>query len=54
MKIVCKHCEYEWDYNGRMTLYANCPNCRKAIRLNEEEQDKGSAPFNAKTGGEKK
>ncbi len=46
MRKECKKCGYVWDYNGRMTLYANCPNCRKPVRLIEEEQEKTSAPFN--------
>ncbi len=33
MEQKCEHCNYAWDYLGKMTLYANCPNCRKAVRL---------------------
>lgn len=52
-EMVCKYCGYPWKYKGKMTLYANCPNCRKGNLIKEEEQDQASAPFNAKTGEEK-
>lgn len=46
MKKECNHCGYVWDYTGKMTLYANCPDCRKAVRLIEEGEIKTSPPFN--------
>ncbi len=46
MKIKCKYCGYEWNYNGRMTLYATCPNCKRSIKLQGEEQKETSVPSN--------
>lgn len=46
MKIICKFCGYQWNYNGKMTLYATCPNCKKSIKIKEEEQKETSVPLN--------
>ena len=31
MKLKCPNCKYEWDYKGKMTKKANCPNCRRPV-----------------------
>ncbi len=46
MKLTCKFCRYGWNYNGRMTLYATCPNCRCSVKIKGEEQEKTSVPLN--------
>lgn len=32
-KIICKRCNYGWDYKGKRTLYATCPNCKTTVRI---------------------
>jgi len=35
MKLKCPKCGYEWDYKGRMTYYATCPNCKRPVRIKD-------------------
>ncbi len=42
MKIKCSKCEYKWEYTGKMTFYATCPNCKKSNKL--KEVDKNAKP----------
>jgi len=27
MRLGCRRCKYEWDYQGRNPYYATCPYC---------------------------
>jgi len=36
MRLKCEKCGYEWDYKGRMTHYATCPNCRRAVEIRKQ------------------
>jgi len=41
MKVKCDNCGYEWDYKGKMKLYATCSNCmRKTAVITIKEKDK--------------
>jgi hypothetical protein len=33
MKIKCKRCKYEWDYNGKSEWYCSCPRCKTQISI---------------------
>lgn len=33
-------CGYEWEYGGKRTVYATCPNCFKPVKIEEWRQDK--------------
>ena len=33
MEIICKRCSYKWDYKGKRTLYACCPNCKTTVKI---------------------
>ncbi len=41
MKLKCKKCKYEWDYNGKVkpnknyTPYASCPRCKTSVKVEE-------------------
>ena len=35
MKLKCKQCGYEWDYEGKMKYYATCPDCHLANAIRE-------------------
>lgn len=41
MKVKCQHkdCKYEWDYNGKKTLFVTCPNCQRKTRISEEAKE---------------
>ena len=32
MKITCKKCEYEWDYQGSHEYWVTCPRCLTKIK----------------------
>ncbi len=36
MQITCSHCKYTWDYKGKYTSLATCPNCQKKTKINPE------------------
>jgi len=39
--MICKHCNYEWNYGGELGN-ATCPSCLKKTKvevLNENKQD---------------
>ena len=33
MKLKCSNCSYEWDYKGKNTYYATCPDCLNKVKL---------------------
>lgn len=35
MKVYCSKCGNEWEYKGKSTYYACCPNCKKSIKIFE-------------------
>ena len=37
--LKCKHCNYQWDYEGTKEHYATCPNCRYKVRITTEKID---------------
>lgn len=42
-KVTCGRCGYNWEYTGRRTHWANCPNCKTSVRLTKfvaEEKNK--------------
>jgi acetyl-CoA carboxylase beta subunit len=38
--LKCKKCGKEWDYTGKMSVYATCPNCRSLVRIDANEENK--------------
>lgn len=42
-EIICKRCQYKWQYKGDRTLWASCPNCKTSVRIQlfvKEEKNK--------------
>ncbi len=39
-ELECPKCGYEWTYKGKMTEYCTCPNCRKGVKITENEVEK--------------
>ncbi len=37
MKMKCKKCGHEWDYNGRNKHTVTCPDCRKINKIDKIE-----------------
>lgn len=37
MKLKCKKCGYEWNYNGKRKHKVTCPDCRGAVEVRKEE-----------------
>ena len=43
MKLKCKRCVKEWDYDGKKKpndkypVYVACPTCRTSVKLEEAE-----------------
>jgi hypothetical protein len=41
-KLICKHCEWQWDYKGKKKLnvkysqYTSCPRCRSLVKIKED------------------
>ena len=33
VKLRCPYCGYVWDYRGRKTRYATCPNCLRKVDI---------------------
>jgi len=33
VKLRCPYCGYVWDYKGRKTRYATCPNCLRKVDI---------------------
>lgn len=36
MKLKCKRCGYEWDYQGTSDWYTSCPRCKTNVKTNGE------------------
>jgi len=33
IKMKCKKCNHEWEYNGKSELYVTCPHCYRKIKV---------------------
>lgn len=33
MKLKCNNCKREWEYKGKATYYASCPNCLYKVKI---------------------
>jgi hypothetical protein len=33
VKLRCPYCGYVWDYKGKKTRYATCPNCLRKVDI---------------------
>jgi len=33
VKLRCPYCGYIWDYKGKKTRYATCPNCLRKVDI---------------------
>jgi len=43
IKLRCKRCEKEWDYNGEITpkeypQYTSCPRCKTSIKIQVKQK----------------
>lgn len=38
IRLKCEKCGYEWEYRGKMTFYATCPNCKTSVRIRGEKE----------------
>jgi len=38
MKLKCKKCGNEWDYNGKNPYYATCSRCLNKVKVEECSQ----------------
>jgi NADH-quinone oxidoreductase subunit E len=39
--LICKHCDYNWDYQGENEhlIYATCPRCRYKVKIPKEKAE---------------
>lgn len=37
--LLCKHCNYRWDYDGKNEHYATCPKCRYKVKIPKDKVD---------------
>jgi len=44
MKIKCNKCGYEWNYKGRRTRYATCPNCKASVKIPQQASGGDECP----------
>lgn len=35
MKLRCDRCGKRWDYNGKNSHYASCPDCKHSVKIKE-------------------
>jgi hypothetical protein len=41
-KLICKHCEWQWDYRGKKisndkySQYTSCPRCHSLVKIKTE------------------
>jgi len=33
IKLKCSQCGWEWVYRGKRTVFTNCPNCYRKVRI---------------------
>ncbi|ESQ26291.1 MAG: hypothetical protein OSP8Acid_05720 [uncultured Acidilobus sp. OSP8] len=33
VKLRCPYCGYVWEYKGKKTRYATCPNCLRKVDI---------------------
>ncbi len=38
MKVRCECCGHEWDYQGKIGSYVNCPGCDEEVKITEEDK----------------
>jgi DNA-directed RNA polymerase subunit RPC12/RpoP len=36
IKLKCKKCGNEWEYNGQKEYWATCPNCLNKVKIKKE------------------
>jgi len=39
MKLKCRHCLYEWEYEGKHEYWATCPRCLYKVNLTKKDND---------------
>ena len=39
VKLKCKRCDYEWEYNGDSEWYASCPKCRTTVNVRKQKEE---------------
>lgn len=44
MKLNCKRCLKEWDYNGAITpkdypQYTSCPRCKTSVQIPQKQKE---------------
>jgi Zn finger protein HypA/HybF involved in hydrogenase expression len=37
-EAICDNCGKVWMYKGINTIYVTCPNCRKMVKLDTDEE----------------
>jgi len=37
LKLVCSHCGHSWNYKGKNSIYATCPDCLGKTKVKKEE-----------------
>jgi len=37
MRMLCDKCGHEWDYQGKSKYYASCPQCKKSVKISQED-----------------
>jgi len=38
MKVSCPKCSNVWEYKGKSTYYACCPNCKKSVNIHSSHK----------------
>lgn len=39
VKLKCKRCGYEWEYNGNSEWYTSCSRCRTTINIKKQKEE---------------
>lgn len=37
--MKCTHCKKEWRYKGNAIYFISCPNCKKRIKILDDENN---------------
>lgn len=45
--VKCKHCGYEWSYEGKKKVLCTCPDCMRRINIEECRIDKKKEDSNS-------
>ena len=38
VKAICDNCGKVWNYTGKNKVFVTCPDCRKLVKLDDEEE----------------